>query len=541
MNLRNVSIAIRASMCFGIMALLVLFLGLMSLKKMEGLYGSTESIANDSLAPTRILGEMVDATRRMRIVSYSIIVGRTQEDIDKGESRFDDLTRKINANVAAYEPLVSSAEEGDKFRQFKEALANCFNVQDKLRQASRNSQDAGLLDLVNGDLRRYSDQMATILQWLVDLNKQDSDAAVSASLNEYISARNIIITVITLTGIMTFLLAIILTRSIVRPLEEAVQAAESVAEGDLTQTVNPQGRDEVSRLQQALKTMQINLRDTLQQITSSATQVASAAEELNAVTEEGSRSLQQQNSEIEQAAAAVNEMTAAVEEVAKNAVSTSTASTQSSTSASDGRRRVRETVVAIEEMNKDIGIAAEQIRDLATQTNDIEKVLEVIRAIAEQTNLLALNAAIEAARAGEAGRGFAVVADEVRALAHRTQQSTQEIEVMVIGIQQGSSQAVQSMHNNSMRAKATLNAAQSAGDALEDITQSVSLISDRNLVIASAAEEQAQVSREVDRNLMNIRDLSLQSSAGASQTNSASHELSRLAIGLNQMVGRFKI
>jgi len=541
MNLRNVSIAIRASMCFGIMALLVLFLGLMSLKKMEGLYGSTESIANDSLAPTRILGEMVDATRRMRIVSYSIIVGRTQEDIDKGESRFDDLTRKINASVAAYEPLVSSAEEADKFRQFKEALANCFNVQDKLRQASRNSQDAGLLDLVNGDLRRYSDQMATILQWLVDLNKQDSDAAVSASLNEYISARNIIITVITLTGIMTFLLAIILTRSIVRPLEEAVQAAESVAEGDLTQTVNPQGRDEVSRLQQALKTMQINLRDTLQQITSSATQVASAAEELNAVTEEGSRSLQQQNSEIEQAAAAVNEMTAAVEEVAKNAVSTSTASTQSSTSASDGRRRVRETVVAIEEMNKDIGIAAEQIRDLATQTNDIEKVLEVIRAIAEQTNLLALNAAIEAARAGEAGRGFAVVADEVRALAHRTQQSTQEIEMMVIGIQQGSSQAVQSMHNNSMRAKATLNAAQSAGDALEDITQSVSLISDRNLVIASAAEEQAQVSREVDRNLMNIRDLSLQSSAGASQTNSASHELSRLAIGLNQMVGRFKI
>jgi len=477
----------------------------------------------------------------MRIVSYSILVGRTQEDIDKGEARFEDLIRKINASVAAYEPLVASGAEADKFQQLKEALANCLNVQDKFRQASRNRQDAGLLELVNGDLRLYSDQMATILQWLVDLNKQDSDTAVSASRDEYVSARNITVAVIALTAIMTFLLAVIFTRSIVRPLEEAVQAAERVADGDLTHTLKTQGHDEVSRLQEALKMMQIKLRDTLQQITLSATQVASAAEELNAVTEEGSRSLQQQNAEIEQAAAAVNEMTAAVEDVAKNAVSTSTASTQSSTSASNGRRRVRETVVAIEEMNKDVGIAAEQIRDLASRTCSIGKVLEVIRAIAEQTNLLALNAAIEAARAGDAGRGFAVVADEVRALAHRTQQSTQEIEVMVVGIQQGSSQAVESMHNNSIRAQATLNAAQSAGYALEEITQSISLISDRNLVIASAAEEQAKVAREVDSNLMNIRDLSLQSSAGASQTNSASHELSRLAVELNQMVCRFKI
>jgi methyl-accepting chemotaxis protein len=206
-----------------------------------------------------------------------------------------------------------------------------------------------------------------------------------------------------------------------------------------------------------------------------------------------------------------------------------------------GRQRVQETVTAIEQMNQDVGSTAEQIRRLAEQTRDIGKVLDVIRAIAEQTNLLALNAAIEAARAGEAGRGFAVVADEVRALAHRTQQSTQEIEVMVTGIQQGSTQAVASMQHSSVRAQATLDAARSAGEALEEITQSVNLISDRNLVIASAAEEQAQVSREVDRNLVNIRDLSLQSSQGADQTNSASHELSRLAVELNQMVGRFKL
>jgi len=541
MKLRNLGIAPRASICFGIMALLVLFLGLMSLKKMEGLYGATMSIAQDSLTPTRVLGELADTTTRLRTVSYVMLVGRTQADIEKAETRLDVLTKKVNASVDEYAPMVGSPEEAEKFRQFKDALASYLGAQDKLRQASIAQRDAELSGLINGDLKRYSDQMAPLLQWLLDVNRKDSDAAVQDSTDEYLMARNIVIVVLVLTAIMTILLAIALTRSIVRPLDEAVQAAEHVAKGDLTQTIKPQGRDEVSRLQQALQTMQINLRDTLQQISGSATQVASAAEELNAVTEEGSRSLQQQSNEIEQAATAVNEMTAAVEEVASNAVSTSTASQQSSTSAMHGRQRVQETVAAIQQMNADVGVTADQIQNLAEQTRDIGKVLDVIRAIAEQTNLLALNAAIEAARAGEAGRGFAVVADEVRALAHRTQQSTQEIEVMVSGIQQGSSQAVASMQNSSARAQATLNAARSAGDALEEITQSVNLISDRNLVIASAAEEQAQVSREVDRNLVNIRDLSLQSSAGADQTNSASHELSRLAVELNQMVGRFKL
>lgn len=541
MNLRNLGIAPRASVCFGIMASLVLFLGLMSLGKMGSLYQATLDIAEDCLASTRILGELSDSTTRMRTVSYLMLVSRTQADIEKGEARLEALTKKVKASVEEYAPLVGGPEEAEKFSQFKEALASYLGAQDKLRQASIEKRDADILGLINGDLKRYSDQMAPLLQWMLDLNRKDSDTAVSEASDQYVLARNVVITVLALTAILTVLLAVVLTRSIVRPLDEAVRSAEQVAGGDLTKTVEPTGRDEVTRLQRALQKMQINLRDTLQKISGSATQVASAAEELNSVTQEGSRSIQQQNDEIEQAATAVNEMTAAVEEVASNAVSTSTASQQSSASALQGRQRVQETVIAIEQMNKDVAVTAQQIGQLADQTRDIGKVLDVIRAIAEQTNLLALNAAIEAARAGEAGRGFAVVADEVRALAHRTQQSTQEIEVMVTGIQQGSTQAVASMQNSNVRAQATLDAARSAGQALDEITQSVNLISDRNLVIASAAEQQAQVSREVDRNLVNIRDLSQLTSAGADQTNSASHELSRLAVDLNQMVGRFKL
>ena len=184
---------------------------------------------------------------------------------------------------------------------------------------------------------------------------------------------------------------------------------------------------------------------------------------------------------------------------------------------------------------------ATRVEQLAGQVRDISKVLDVIRAIAEQTNLLALNAAIEAARAGDAGRGFAVVADEVRALAHRTQQSTQEIEQMIGEVHQGTDKAVMAMQSSNERARTTLDVARSAGEALDAITRSISQISDRNLVIASASEEQAQVAREVDRNLVNIRDLSLQTSAGANQTSAASQELASLAIGLNGLVARFRI
>jgi len=344
-----------------------------------------------------------------------------------------------------------------------------------------------------------------------------------------------------MAALLTVLLAWLLTRSIVTPLNRAVLVAETIAGGNLSNVIDIDGKDEPARLLGALATMQASLRKTIEQIAGSATQLGAAAEELSTVTEEASRGLQQQNNEIEQAATAVNEMTAAVEEVARNAVSTSEASSQSTQAAREGRDRVVETVDAIQTMTHDVQNTSLMIEGLAAQGRNIGKVLDVIRAIAEQTNLLALNAAIEAARAGEAGRGFAVVADEVRALAHRTAQSTQEIEKMVAGIQNGTGQAVSSMQQSNQRSQSTLEMARAAGVALEQITQSIHLINERNLVIASASEEQAQVSREVDRNLVNIRDLATQSSAGANQTSAATHELSRLAVDLNAMVARFVI
>ncbi|WP_416146561.1 methyl-accepting chemotaxis protein [Pseudomonas synxantha] len=291
----------------------------------------------------------------------------------------------------------------------------------------------------------------------------------------------------------------------------------------------------------ALKAMQANLRTTLLSISDSSNQLASTSEQMNVVTENANTGMRQQSHEVEMAATAVTEMSAAVEEVARNASAASEAASRSNSAALAGRARVDETVEAISLMVSSVADASNEVQGLAVMATDISKVLDVIRAIAEQTNLLALNAAIEAARAGEAGRGFAVVADEVRALAHRTQISTSEIEQMITSIQKGTGAAVSAMSNTNTQAQKTLDTARGAGSALVVITESIDDITERNVLIATASEEQAQVAREVDRSLISIRDLSSQASDGSNQTAIATSELSKLAVELNRMVGQFRL
>ncbi|MBP5107238.1 methyl-accepting chemotaxis protein [Pseudomonas protegens] len=541
MSLRSLNIAPRAFLGFALIGCLMLFLGVFALNQMGKIRSATERMSQDTIPSIKSVDEFTQLSLRQRVQAYRLLLNRDPQAQQQTLDAIDQRNQKIEEARAQYLKLISSPEERLAYEQYSTLLSHHRQLESQLIELSHNNQLEAMQQLLNTDLMDSAEKINAVLNQLVEINSHYATVADDDAAAQYRRAFNLVVGLLVLASALTLLFAWRLIRSITQPIANALRAAEEIAEGNLTRPITVDGSDEAGRLLQAMVTMQEKLRDTLQSISGSAHQLASAAEELNSVTEEGARGLTQQNNEIEQAATAVNEMTSAVEEVARNAVSTSEASKSATTSAGDGRDLVRETVSAIERMSSDVQGTASLIGDLANESRDIGKVLDVIRGLADQTNLLALNAAIEAARAGEAGRGFAVVADEVRALAHRTQQSTSEIERMIGSIQSGTEHAVDSMRNSTERAESTLSIARGAGLSLDTINSAISEINERNLVIASAAEEQAQVAREVDRNLVNIRDLSVQSTTGANQTQAASNELSRLAVDLSNLVTRFKL
>ncbi|SED00307.1 methyl-accepting chemotaxis protein [Pseudomonas mohnii] len=535
----RLSIAQRAVISFGLIALLVLLQGLFALKQVAEVRATGQYTENISLPSTRYLGEIRDYALSIRVLSLRMALNRDPKVLEATVSRLHQVQGWLEQALNKFTPLVGdyNREPYEKFvatvTQYRQALAQYETL-------SRENRQEEMTALLNGKIQDYSTLTGDQFAELVALTTQQVSQSAQQADALYNQVKVTVIGALIAVSLLTVLLAWMLIRSIVAPIRQAVDVAEQVAAGDLSTPIRSHGMDETGRLLTALSIMQTSLRETLQRISDASTQLAAAANQMKQSTHQDSGRLQQQHNEIEQAATAVNEMTVAVEEVARNAVSTSDSTRQSTQQASQGQARVIETLDSIQAMSADAGTALQQVQTLAEQSREIGKVLDVIRAIAEQTNLLALNAAIEAARAGEAGRGFAVVADEVRALAHRTQQSTREIEQMIGRVQGDTEGVVQSMHGNSQRVAQTLSLAEQAGIALAEITRAMEQIHERNLVIASASEEQAAVAREVDRNLLNIRDLSLQSADASTRTSATSQELSQLAAGLQNLVVRFR-
>jgi methyl-accepting chemotaxis protein len=341
--------------------------------------------------------------------------------------------------------------------------------------------------------------------------------------------------------LLGILAAVLITRQITRPLQDTLVVVERIAAGDLSHHLIVTRRDEIGVLQQGIQRMGATLRDLIGGIRDGVTQIASAAEELSAVTEQTSAGVNSQKTETDQVATAMHEMSATVHEVARNAEQASQAASEADKQARDGDQVVAQAVAQIERLANEVGRSAVAMNELEQESAKIGKVMDVIKTVAEQTNLLALNAAIEAARAGEAGRGFAVVADEVRGLAQRTQQSTEEIESLVAGLQNGTRQVSSIMLSSRELTDSSVELARKAGTSLGSITQTVSSIQAMNQQIAAAAEQQSSVAEEISRSILNVRDVSEQTASASEETAASSIELARLGNQLQQLVSHFKV
>jgi len=463
-------------------------------------------------------------------------IGSVEFGMSFGQNFFDNFKKKYNVDISLY------MKDGSGFKKFASTLnddmqlTSLKNMKSAINKPYISEVEIGELDL------------ATYAYKVEDFNKNPIGVLeIAMDRSHYAekinNARNVAIILGVSSMIAGLIIAILIASMIGKPLCQTVEAMSEISEGegDLTRRLDESGNNEISRLATAFNNFAEKVRSMVSQVYGSTTQLSSAAEIMSSIVDETNRATQQQQTETSMVVTAMNEMTATVQEVARHATDAAEAANNADKFSAEGKQVVNSTMQSIESLSSEVHSAANVIAQLEKDSENIGAVLDVIKGIAEQTNLLALNAAIEAARAGEQGRGFAVVADEVRTLASRTQQSTQEIQEMIEKLQAGAQSAVKVMNDGRTKAESSVDQAAKAGSSLESITNAVSLIKDMNMQIATAAEQQSSVAEEINKNIVNISDIVDKSVDSAGQTASASNELAQLSSELQQLVNQFKV
>ena len=381
------------------------------------------------------------------------------------------------------------------------------------------------------------------IEVLVTTQRKAVESGSQDILSSVVAASGIVLTLLVIGVVLGFVGAWIVSRMIVNPINETVEAMHEIAagEGDLTKRLQVKGNDEIADLSRGFNEIIDLVHNTIRNITDASGQLAAAAEQLSATSYSANENVVKEKHQLDQVATAMTEMASTAQEVAHNADSAATGTQQADQQAAEGRAIVSDTMSAINNLASEVESASSTIKQLEADTEQIGTVVEVIQGIAEQTNLLALNAAIEAARAGEQGRGFAVVADEVRSLATRTQQSTQEIQDMIERLQKGAQNAVSAMDSGREQATATVDKAAQADVSLNQISSSITEVSSMNMQIAEAVRQQGMVTEEVNTNIVTLSDVARETESGSQQISSASEELSNLAYQLQNIIGKFKV
>ncbi|QWL63793.1 methyl-accepting chemotaxis protein [Aeromonas jandaei] len=544
---KNMSIGQKLSAGFAILALLVLGLAWFSISQLAKLYGDTETITTNLLPSTRYSSQMHVAILDARRSELAQVIGGLNKDAQEVSERtltFNKAKQEFETAADKYGALpFTTDEEKQVYDQLRSAGAKYFSVHEELMSAFAAGDLDKVRSLRKNETRAALEEVGAKSYRLREINNEIAEQMTKGVADLYDSARTMSIVVSLITLGFVVVIAWLLTGQIRNPVMALLEQTRRVSAGDLTSRIDMQqfNNDELGTLAKGFGEMQTNLRTLVSEVSGSVVQLSSAAEEISSVASQSANNMHSQQHELNQLATAMNEMQATVQEVSRNTSDAASAATSASETAELGAKTVNDSIQRIERVASAIESTAVVIRQLGDDSRNIGMVLEVIRGIAEQTNLLALNAAIEAARAGEQGRGFAVVADEVRTLAKRTQDSTSQINNIIAELQQRAEQAGSTMQQSQDLMNTTVATAREAGESISQISGSVSSISHMNIQIATATEEQGAVSEELNRNVVNISHASEEVASGATQMAQACNELNHLATQLQEMVRRFRV
>ena len=544
-----------------LMSLMILSSGY-ALKVMNQVADELDSIVNVDIPLiniiTKITENQLEQTRYFeRLLRYANLQQEPAESaqkVDKNKAQFNQYDRIINEQISAAIQLskqgaqtTSNQDERSEMASIEASLNKIANDYENFKQHANT-----IINLLTAGQLKEADKLAEAIEQEEDklINQTESllhdvetfteEAGHRAAEHEH-AAITTLMALAALSLLVGISVSWLLSKNITKRVSYSVEQLQTIASGNLTNELEVSGRDEIGKLQQSMLSMQQRLRDMIRQITDTTTQLSTTADEVATITTQTNDNIQQQQSETEQITTAMTQMSATVGEVTLNIGATSDAASDANFQVKNGQEMVTNARNGVNKLGEQIETNATLIAELEQNSENIDSVLEVIKSIAEQTNLLALNAAIEAARAGEQGRGFAVVADEVRTLAGRTQDSTSEINQMIEILQTNSATAVEAMEISRQQASAVVEQAQSADTALQAIATSVAQIDQMSSQIATAAEEQSSVTEEMSRNIDHINSMATQNASGSQQTSAAGEELSRMATSLQQMVAAFRV
>jgi len=490
------------------------------------------------------LGEMADisiAFQRIRVNARDIIAASSAEDKARFAGLIKDLRETISKESEKFEKTILTDEGRKLFEEFKHSRTVYGPQLDKVIELAMSDKDAEATALLQGEAGKASRAEQDVIDKLMDSKIKQAKLTSDNNTKVAHAASILMITLVVVGAIIAIMLGLIITRMITTPLRYAVDTASAIGAGDLTVDVQVTSRDETGQLMAAIKTMTENLRTTISQVSDTSTQVAAAASQLHSTAERIATGAEEVAAQSGTVATAGEEMSATSGDIAQSCQMAAEGAQRASQSASNGAEVVERTVAVMGQIAAKVQESARTVESLGARSDQIGEIIGTIEDIADQTNLLALNAAIEAARAGEQGRGFAVVADEVRALAERTTRATKEIGEMIKAIQKETKGAVAAMEQGVQQVEAGTSEASKSGAALCDILEQVNAVAMQVSQIATAAEEQTATTGEISSNMQQITEVVQQTSLGAHESATAAAQLSGNAEELQRLVRQFKL